>query len=167
MNPSLLQGSCNLSLWGPGCWRWVADKVRFLTRRFAGRPAPTGECCLVFVGARLLAMGGVQGVFPHSKIRWQASSYRGMLSCICRGQAAGEGWRTPSITAGEQSLAGQLLQGNAILYLIGVEKDHRPSPPSEPCVQFSRTRLSSQWFPHRDWLARLAVSMVNSPRSAK
>jgi len=27
------------------------------------------------------------------------------------------------------------------------------SPPSEPCVRFSRTRLSSQWFPHRDWLA--------------
>ena len=50
---------------------------------------------------------------------------------------------------------------------IGVEKDHRSSPPSEPCVRFSRTRLSSQWFPHRDWLARQAVSMVNSPRSAK
>jgi len=28
-----------------------------------------------------------------------------------------------------------------------------PSPPSEPCVQFSRTRLSSRWFPHRDWYA--------------
>ena len=28
-----------------------------------------------------------------------------------------------------------------------------PSPPSEPCVRFSRTRLSSRWFPHRDWLA--------------
>jgi hypothetical protein len=28
-----------------------------------------------------------------------------------------------------------------------------PSPPSEPCWRFSRTRLSSRWFPHRDWLA--------------
>ena len=25
-----------------------------------------------------------------------------------------------------------------------------PSPPSEPCRRFSRTRLSSRWFPHRD-----------------
>jgi len=28
-----------------------------------------------------------------------------------------------------------------------------PSPPSEPCVRFSRTRLSSRWFPHRERLA--------------
>ena len=41
------------------------------------------------------------------------------------------------------------------------------SPPSEPCVRFSRTRLSSWWFPHRDWLARWAVAMVNSPKFAK
>ena len=27
------------------------------------------------------------------------------------------------------------------------------SPPSEPCVRFSRTRLSSRWFQHRGWLA--------------
>ena len=31
-----------------------------------------------------------------------------------------------------------------------------PSPPSEPCVRFSRTRLSRRWFPHRDWLASFA-----------
>ena len=43
-----------------------------------------------------------------------------------------------------------------------------PSPPSEPCVRFSRTRLSSQWFPHRDWLADIRASvMVNSPNAAK
>jgi hypothetical protein len=43
-----------------------------------------------------------------------------------------------------------------------------PSPPSEPCVRFSRTRLSSRWFPHRDWLASFqAASMVNSPWAAK
>ena len=43
-----------------------------------------------------------------------------------------------------------------------------PSPPSEPCVQFSRTRLSSRWFPHRDWLADCqAETMVNSPWAAK
>jgi hypothetical protein len=43
-----------------------------------------------------------------------------------------------------------------------------PSPPSEPCVRFSRTRLSSRWFQHRDWLARPWASvMVKSPCSAK
>jgi hypothetical protein len=42
------------------------------------------------------------------------------------------------------------------------------SPPSEPCVRFSRTRLSSRLFPHRDRLARAwAVVMVNSPCAAK
>ena len=35
---------------------------------------------------------------------------------------------------------------------IGVRKA-LASLPSEPCVRFSRTRLSSRWFPHRDWLA--------------
>jgi len=51
--------------------------------------------------------------------------------------------------------------------LIGVEKA-KASPPSEPCVRFSRTRLSSQWFPHRDWLAcNRACVMVNNPNSAK
>jgi len=37
--------------------------------------------------------------------------------------------------------------------MIGVGKG-KPSPPSEPCMRFSRTRLSSRWFPHRDWRAR-------------
>jgi hypothetical protein len=32
---------------------------------------------LVFVGASLLANGGGQRVLPRSKIRWQASSYKG------------------------------------------------------------------------------------------
>jgi hypothetical protein len=35
---------------------------------------------------------------------------------------------------------------------IGVGKAFA-SPPSEPCVRFSRTRLSSRWFPHRECLA--------------
>src|SRR4029453_4910305 len=43
-----------------------------------------------------------------------------------------------------------------------------PSPPSEPCVRFSRTRLSSRWFPHRDWLPPFqAAVVVNSPRGPK
>jgi len=43
-----------------------------------------------------------------------------------------------------------------------------PSPPSEPCVRFSRTRLSSRWFPHRGWLARQQITiMVNNPYPAK
>ena len=33
-------------------------------------------------------------------------------------------------------------------------KGNNPSPPSEPGMRFSRTRLSSRWFPHRDWRAR-------------
>jgi hypothetical protein len=42
------------------------------------------------------------------------------------------------------------------------------SPPSEPCERFSRTRLSSRWFPHRECLARAwAVCRVNSRCSAK
>ena len=51
--------------------------------------------------------------------------------------------------------------------LIGVEKA-LASPPSEPYVRFSRIRLSSQWFPHRDWLADILASvMVNRPSAAK
>ena len=53
-------------------------------------------------------------------------------------------------------------------YLIGVEKSHRLSPPSEPYVRFSRIRLCSRRFPHRDCLALShAVCMANSPASAK
>ncbi len=38
-----------------------------------------------------------------------------------------------------------------------------PSPPSEPCGRFSRTRLSSWWFPHRGLrAARQAVSRANT-----
>jgi hypothetical protein len=37
------------------------------------------------------------------------------------------------------------------LFLIGVGKG--PSPPSEPYVRFSRIRLSSWQFPHRECLA--------------
>ena len=42
--------------------------------------------------------------------------------------------------------------GMRLIELIGVRKA-LASLPSEPCVRFSRTRLSSRWFPHRDWLA--------------
>jgi hypothetical protein len=50
---------------------------------------------------------------------------------------------------------------------IGVGKAFA-SPPSEPCVRFSRTRLSSRWFPHRECLAAVrAVLCVNSPDLAK
>src|SRR5271169_1972668 len=42
------------------------------------------------------------------------------------------------------------------------------SPPSEPYGRFSRIRLSSRWFPHRDCLAfRQAASRVNSSGGAK
>ena len=60
-------------------------------------------------------------------------------------------------------------EGNT--HSIGIDRGRKrlsPSPPSEPCVRFSRTRLSSRWFPHRDWLASFqAVCMVNSPWAAK
>ena len=43
-----------------------------------------------------------------------------------------------------------------------------PSPPSEPCVRFSRTRLSSRWFPHRDWLTNRWVPVsVKNPTAAE
>src|SRR5262249_16583184 len=42
-----------------------------------------------------------------------------------------------------------------------------PSPPSEPCWRFSRTRLSSRWFPHRDWLACTRMPRVNNRCAAK
>ena len=42
------------------------------------------------------------------------------------------------------------------------------TPPPEPCGRFSRTRLSSWWFPHRDCLADCqAVCSVNNPAFAK
>src|SRR5271154_5159528 len=47
---------------------------------------------------------------------------------------------------------------------IGVGKA-LASPPSEPCWRFSRTRLSSRWFPHRGRLARYrTVDNVNSKK---
>jgi len=47
-------------------------------------------------------------------------------------------------------------------------EEPRLSPPSEPCMRFSRTRLSSWWFQHRGWLAKARAStMVKSPCSAK
>src|SRR5437867_3069272 len=39
-----------------------------------------------------------------------------------------------------------------------------PSPPSEPCVRFSRTRLSSRWFPHRG-LARQLPGCIHGEQS--
>jgi len=48
--------------------------------------------------------------------------------------------------------------------MIGVGKAFA-SPPSEPCWRFSRTRLSSRWFPHRGCLARYqTVDCVNSKK---
>jgi hypothetical protein len=50
------------------------------------------------------------------------------------------------------------------LLRIGVGKAFA-SPPSEPCWRFSRTRLSSRWFPHRGCLARYqTVDCVNSKK---
>ena len=52
---------------------------------------------------------------------------------------------------------------------IGVGRAGCPAPPpSEPCMRISRTRLSSRWFQHRDWLAcAWAPVKVKSPCSAK
>ena len=47
--------------------------------------------------------------------------------------------------------------------VIGVGKE-LPSPPSEPYGRFSRIRLSSRWFPHREGLAvSQAVCSASSP----
>ena len=55
----------------------------------------------------------------------------------------------------------------ALAELIGVGKAFA-SPPSEPYVRFSRIRLSSWWFPHRECLASAKASRrVKRPLSAK
>ena len=59
------------------------------------------------------------------------------------------------------------LQSIKLIPLIGVGAAFA-APPSEPCMRFSRTRLSGQWFPHRDWQAKTwAWCSEKSPRSAK
>jgi hypothetical protein len=60
--------------------------VHHRRRRFAGRPAPTGEkpglaealrLVFVFVGASLLANRANERASPQANIRLQASSYKG------------------------------------------------------------------------------------------
>jgi hypothetical protein len=59
---------------------------------------------------------------------------------------------------------GIAIQGAPANPMIGVGKA-LASPPSEPCWRFSRTRLSSCWFPHRGCLARYrTVDCVNSKK---
>jgi hypothetical protein len=88
-------------------------------RRFAGRPAPTGGARLVFVGACLQANRAEPQVSPQAKIRRQAGSYKGSSACLCRSLPASESCQATSITAGEDSPAGRLLQGE--LQLVFVE----------------------------------------------
>jgi hypothetical protein len=47
-------------------------------------------------------------------------------------------------------LLAQLKVALTINHLHRGRKGLSPSPPSEPCRRFSRTRLSSRWLPHRD-----------------
>ncbi|NOT53909.1 MAG: GAF domain-containing protein, partial [Deltaproteobacteria bacterium] len=61
--------------------------------------------------------------------------------------------RTTQAQAEELQTQQAALQAtNARLEDRGRERP-KPSPPSEPCRRFSRTRLSSRWCPHRDWRA--------------
>jgi hypothetical protein len=117
---------------GPSCicrrqlgWRFVPMNGHHRRRTFAGRPAPTGDrpspaeaLRLVFVGASLLAIRACKRSSPQANIRCHASSHRGkakprrgLASCLCRSQPAGESCLPTVITAGEHSLAGQLPQG--------------------------------------------------------
>src|SRR6266508_2440213 len=72
---------------------------------------------------------------------------------------------------GGQAVLGTLRAGHCSRGFIYIDRGRRrlsPSPPSEPCVRFSRTRLSSRWFPHRDWLASPQIAiLVNNPYPAK
>src|ERR1700677_1604832 len=85
--------------------------------------------------------------------------------------AAARGCEHPTESAREApppSLRGALAtkqSGGRVMWpLIGVGKAFA-SPPSEPCWRFSRTRLSSCWFPHRGRLARYrTVDNVNSKK---
>jgi len=69
---------------------------------------------LVFVGASLLANGGAERDLPQAKIRLQGSSYKDNKFRICRGQPAGEWWRSTWLASGKDSLAGKLLQRHEI-----------------------------------------------------
>jgi hypothetical protein len=63
---------------------------------------------------------------------------------------------TPNVIpaqAGTHPKAREILRSLSQAEPIGVGRA-LASPPSEPCVRFSRTRLSSRRFPHRECLAR-------------
>jgi hypothetical protein len=54
------------------------------------------------------------------------------------------------------------------IVVIGVGMGSSPTPPSEPYGRFSRIRLSSRWFLHRDCLAVTQAALsANSPSFAK
>src|SRR5580698_7879154 len=75
--------------------------------------------------------------------------------------------RVQNFTSGAAAESVEVLQPASPVTTIGVGRAFAP-PPSEPCVRFSRTRLSSRWFPHRGCLAPIrAVLCVNSPNLAK
>jgi len=68
----------------------------------------------VFVGAACWRMVAVN--VHHRRQRFacrQAPTREKPGLCLCRSQPAGEWWRSTSITAGKDSLAGKLLQGKS------------------------------------------------------
>jgi hypothetical protein len=73
----LLQDKAVLSLWELACKRIVPDHRHHRRRKIAGRPAPTGQSRLVFVGACLQANRAGPQASPQAKNRQQAGSYRG------------------------------------------------------------------------------------------
>jgi hypothetical protein len=88
------------------------------------------------------------------------------------------GTRTPPLTVIARSPCDEAIQGHDMRAASDLDgrtaapdrgrEGFCTSPPSEPYGRFSRIRLSSRWFPHRDCLAcRQAASRVNSSAVAK
>ena len=73
----LLQGELGLHFWELACKRIVTGHSHHRRRRFAGRPAPTGVKCFVFMGACLQANRAALQSSPQAKIRQQAFLLQG------------------------------------------------------------------------------------------
>jgi hypothetical protein len=97
-----------LSLWELACKRIVPVHKHHRRRTFAGRPAPTGACVLVFVGACLQANRTGPQASPQANIRRQAGSYLILslweLACKRR-QETGAAHAGPSLSGQFPTLA--------------------------------------------------------------
>jgi hypothetical protein len=105
---------------GLACWRFVPVNRPYLRQRFAGRPAPTGELHLVFVGACLQA-NRCRSTSPRLRQRFagRPAPTGGGAGCLYLWELACKRMvPVTSITSGNDSPAGRLLQGEALAACI-------------------------------------------------